>query len=588
MKIILKLFTDLFRRFPFHFMLLFGFVFIQALLNALSVIAVAPITDYLLERVNENASQITQYLIQIFASFGASLTLLTVFLFFGSLTLINGFAGVATQYALLRIKYDVLIHLLTDTMGQFFRARYLFFSQGDMGKLLNSFQQEVNKVGDTFGHIAQLLANLLQAIIFLIVPFVLNPKLTIIFIVTSGIISLPLWLLGGISYSLGKKNTETANISAGVLHETLTAAKLILGFGRQNNAVKRYKISFVNHSIVSVNFQTLQRGISLLFIPFGMTAALVALYIAYLDGVPFSEMTMVMFALMRLIPIIGQLAQGKTSIEGFIPAYEQLEQLRKDASALEEPSGGIAFNGLKDGLRFSNVTFKYPGRKPALDRINFEVNKGSMIALVGQSGAGKTTLVDIMLGLYQQSAGEILLDEKSLLDYDLNSYRQRVGYVPQDPQLFNTTVRENLLWSEPEASEQDIWHSCKLANAESFVRELPDQLETVLGDRGVRLSGGQRQRLALARAIIRKPDLLILDEATSSLDTESERLIQKSIDSLSSEMTIVAIAHRLSTIRNADYVYVIDKGKIIEEGSYRELTQKSGSHLGKMVEEQTL
>jgi len=569
-------------------MLLFGFVFLQALLNALSVVAVAPITDFLLERVGENSSQITQYLTRIFSLFDVNLSLLTVFMFFGSLVLLNGLVGISTQYALLRIKYDVLIHLLSDTMGQFFRARYLFFSQGDMGKLLNSFQQEVNKVGDTFGHIAGLLANILQALIFLTVPFALNPKLTIIFIVTTGIFSGPLWLLGGITYSLGKKNTETANISAGVLHETLTAAKLILGFGRQKNAVKRYKTSFVNHSIVSVKFQTLQRGISMMLIPLGMIAALVALYMAYLDGVPFSNMTMVMFALMRLIPVIGQLVQGKTSIEGFIPAYEQLECLRKDASELEEPKGGIAFNGLKEGLYFSKVSFKYPGRKPALDCINLEVNKGTMTALVGQSGAGKTTLVDLMLGLYQQSEGDILLDEKSLLDYDLNSYRQRVGYVPQDPQLFNTTVRENLLWSAPEATKQDIWHACKLANAEPFIQELPDQLETILGDRGVRLSGGQRQRLALARAIIRKPDLLILDEATSSLDTESERLIQSAIDTLAGEMTIVVIAHRLSTIRNADYVYVLDMGKIIEEGSYRELTQESGSQLGKMVEEQTL
>jgi len=196
--------------------------------------------------------------------------------------------------------------------------------------------------------------------------------------------------------------------------------------------------------------------------------------------------------------------------------------------------------------------------------------------------------VDLMLGLYQQSSGQILLDGKELAEYDINSYRQRIGYVPQDPQLFNTTVRENLLWSDPEASKQDIWHACSLANAEQFVRELPDQLETVLGDRGVRLSGGQRQRLALARAIIRKPDLLILDEATSSLDTESEKFIQQSIDRLAGELTIVVIAHRLSTIRNADYVYVLDNGKIAEEGSYQELMEKGDSCLSKMVTGQNL
>jgi len=586
MNIIIKLFIDLIRRFPWHFILLFGFVFIQALLNALSVIAVAPITDILTERLGENPSKITQGIEHIFNIIKVELTLLTVFIFFGITTIINGLASIASQYALLRIKYDVLIHLLTDTMGQFFRSRYLFFSQGDMGKLLNSFQQEVNKVGDAFGHIAQFLANLLQAIIFLAVPFTLNPKLTVIFLITLTVISFPLWMLRGYIYNLGKRNTETANVGTGILHETLTAAKLILSFGRQKNAVFRYNKAIVNHSHVSIKFQTLQRGISLLFIPIGTCAALISLYIAYLDGIPFSDMVMVMFALMRMMPIIGLLIQGKTSIEGFTPAYEQLEQLRQDAYSMEEPIGELPFIRINDGLHFKNVSFSYPGRKPALDSIDLKIAKGASIALIGQSGAGKTTVVDLILGLFEQSGGEILLDGKAHKEYDLNSYRQKVGYVPQEPQLFNATIRENLLWSAPNASKKDIWNACRLANADQFVQDLPDQLETILGDRGVRLSGGQRQRLALARAIIRKPELLILDEATSSLDTESERLIQESIDTLSKETTIVVIAHRLSTIQNVDYVYLLDKGKIIEEGSYHTLAKKRGSRLNKMVLEQ--
>jgi ATP-binding cassette subfamily B protein len=588
MKVVIKLFRELFVQFPWHFILLFGFVFIQALLNALTVVAVAPITDFLLERLSDNASQVTQYFSQILNSIGVELSLLTVFLFFGGITIVNGFIGVASQYALLRIKYDVLIHLLTSTMGQFFRAQYLFFSQGNMGKLLNSFQQEVNKVGDTFGHIAQFLANILQMFIFLVVPFILSTKLTLIFLGITMTISAPLWFLQRFTYSLGKRNTETANISSDILHETLTAAKLILGFGRQENAVKRYHDSIVKHSEVSVKFQTLIRGITLFYYPLGIISALIALYIAYLDGVPFSDMAMVLFALHRCVPIIGTLVQMKASIEGFTPAYEQLQHLRKDAVDLEEPKGSVKFLGLKEGLHIKKVSFSYPGRKPALKEVSVSIPKGRMTALVGKSGSGKTTLVDLILGLYENCGGNILLNGKELMEYDMNSYRQRVGYVPQDPQLFNTTVRENLLWAAPEADEKTIWHACRLANAEKFVRELPEELDTILGDRGVRLSGGQRQRLALARAIICKPDLLILDEATSSLDTESELLIQQSVDTLSKDITIVVIAHRLSTIRSADYVYVLDGGKIVEEGSYQELSNSSKSNLSKMIFQQSL
>ena len=205
MKVVIRLFSELIRQFPLHFIFLFSFVFLQVLLNTMSVIAVAPITDLLLERLGEDSSKITQYFEKLLISFGSELKLYTVCVFFGGVILGNGLVDVATQYALLRIKYDVLIHMITDTMGQFFRARYLFFSQGNMGKLLNSFQQELNKVGDTFGHIAQLCANLLQALIFLVTPLVLSPKLTLIFIVIAVILGAPLWFLGRKTYNLGKK-----------------------------------------------------------------------------------------------------------------------------------------------------------------------------------------------------------------------------------------------------------------------------------------------------------------------------------------------------------------------------------------------
>jgi ABC-type multidrug transport system fused ATPase/permease subunit len=576
MNIILKLFTDLFHRFPLHFIFLFSFVFLQALLNAISVVAVAPITDFLLNQSGEKSSKITQYFEQLLYSFGWELSIMSVFIVFCMIIFISGIASVISQYALLRIKYDVLIHLLSDIIGQFFRSRFLFFSQSDMGVLLNSFQKEVNKVGDNFGQIAEFFSNLLQACIFLIVPFTLSPKLTIIFLISAGIISSPLWMLRRLSYRLGEKDTETSNIATGVLHESLSAAKLIISFGCQRNTILRYNDSIVKHSAASVNFQTLQRGVALLFSPLGIIATMLVLYIAYLDKIPFSDMAMVMFALMRLIPLIGLLVKGKASIEGFIPAYEQIEQLRELSKTQEEPNNGIKFIDLKEGVFFKNVTFRYPDRKPALKKVNLSFPKRRVTALVGKSGSGKTTVVDLMMGLYENETGDILLDGIKLDDFDLNSFRTRVGYVTQEPQLFNLSIRDNLLWSLPDASEDELWRACRMANAEEFVLELPEQMETLLGDRGVRLSGGQRQRLALARAIIRKPVLLILDEATSALDTESETLIQEALDNLTGEMTIVVIAHRLSTIYNADYVYVLDRGNVVEEGTYSQLANMKG------------
>ena len=211
-----------------------------------------------------------------------------------------------------------------------------------------------------------------------------------------------------------------------------------------------------------------------------------------------------------------------------------------------------------------------------------------MTALIGKSGSGKTTIADLILGFYQKIDGEIFLENTLLKEYNLDSFREKVGLVPQDPQLLNATIRENLLWSNPKASEKDIWEACKLSNSEEFIFKFPNKLDTVVGDRGIRLSGGQRQRISLARAIIRKPDLLILDEATSSLDTESEKLIQESIESLSKDTTILVIAHRMSTIQKADYVYVLNDGKIVEEGSYKELSKKDNGKLAKMISDQEI
>ena len=588
MKTILQLFKELFNRFPWHFMLLFGFVFLQAILSALSVIAVAPIADLLLERSGNDVSEITKVIQTFYSNSGNNLELIHVFIFFGIVTIINSLTGIFIEYSVLRIKYDVLIHLLTDTIGKFFRSKYLFFSQGDMGVLLNSFQQEVDKVGNTFGSIARLFANLLQAIIFLAVPFTLSPKLTILFITIAALISAPLWLLHRLSYGLGKQNTETANRVAGILHESLTAAKLIISFGRQNKTINYYKQAIKQHAKVSVKFQTLIGGVSKLFNPLGVVAALITIYISYIEGMPLGTMAMVLFSLNRLVPVIGLLLSGKTIIEGFVPSYEQMQNLRSDAEAYEVINGTKIFNKLTSGIELKNISFNFPERELTLKDVNINIKKGSFTALVGKSGSGKTTIVDLILGLYEEKSGGILLNGHSLNSYDINTYREKLGYVPQEPQLFNTSIRENFLWSVPHATEKDMWSVCRLSNAEEFVKELPNKLDTILGDRGVRLSGGQRQRLALARALIRKPELLILDEATSSLDTESEGLIQESIDNLAGDMTIVVIAHRLSTIRNADYLYVLEKGEIVERGTFNDLSVKKSGRLSDMIVKQAL
>jgi ABC-type multidrug transport system fused ATPase/permease subunit len=211
-----------------------------------------------------------------------------------------------------------------------------------------------------------------------------------------------------------------------------------------------------------------------------------------------------------------------------------------------------------------------------LNNINATIPKGKMIAFVGESGAGKSTLIDTLIGFNKLKSGHIKIDGISLQDFDVNTYRKKIGYVSQESILFNMSIMDNLIWAKDDANEEDIKNACKLANANEFIENFYEGYQTVVGDRGVRLSGGQLQRIALARAMIRKPDLLILDEATSALDTKSERIIQKAIEKIANETTIVVVAHRLSTIANADYVYVLENGGVKEKGSYEDLIMQKG------------
>ena len=211
-----------------------------------------------------------------------------------------------------------------------------------------------------------------------------------------------------------------------------------------------------------------------------------------------------------------------------------------------------------------------------LTDIDLSIPRGTMVALVGDSGAGKSTLIDLIMGFHEPTQGRILIDGTPLQALDILSYRHRIGYVPQDAVLFNTTIRENLRWAKPDATHDEIRQACRQAHAEEFIERFPEGYDTVVGDRGVRLSGGQCQRMALARALLRQPELLILDEATSSLDSQSERLIQQAIEAAAKNTTVIVIAHRLATIVNADAIYVLHGGRIVEEGTYRTLRQQHG------------
>jgi ATP-binding cassette subfamily C protein len=291
-------------------------------------------------------------------------------------------------------------------------------------------------------------------------------------------------------------------------------------------------------------------------------------------AVPAAALFLLLFLFARLMPRVMGIPERLQTIATLLPALAAVCELDARCHEAAEPTASHARDlSLTRDVKFDDVTLAYHGAAgvPAVDGVNLTILAGRTTAIVGASGAGKTTLADLLMGLLTPARGRVLVDGQPLGPHHLKGWRAQIGYVPQDTFLFHDTVRANLLWAWPEATDEDLRRALRMAAAASFVEALPEGLDTVIGDRGSRLSGGERQRLSLARALLRDPKLLILDEATSSLDFENERQIQKAIAQLHHRVTIVVITHRLSTIRGADMIYVMDRGRIAESGTWEEL-----------------
>ena len=364
------------------------------------------------------------------------------------------------------------------------------------------------------------------------------------------------------------------------MSEHFSGIKVAKSHGNEQQHIDHFCDLSKDIESVQVRFLKIQAKTRMLF-TMGSVIILSLIFYAALRWfkMPMGNLLLLLVVFARFLPKISVLQQTHQTIINMIPAFSSVMSMQKKSEAAKEYGADqtIKTHRLKHQLTLNDVGFNYSSNKTTLKHIHLTIQPNQTIAIVGHSGAGKSTLADILIGLLTPTTGEICVDGKALIGEQLQAWRQSIGYVTQETYLFHDSIISNLRWAKPNASDAEIQHALKMAAADEFVERLPEGLNTIIGDRGVRLSGGERQRLALARALLREPSLLVLDEATNALDTLSEAKIQEALIALRGKITIVIIAHRLSTVRHADKIIVMDQGLIIESGTWPELqAQESG------------
>ena len=454
-----------------------------------------------------------------------------------------------------------------------------FFSQKRVGELNSRISSDITQIQDT---LTSTIAEFLRQFILIIGGVLLlaneSIKLTLLMLSVVPLVAVAAVIFGRFIRKYSKNVQDKVAESQVIVEETMQGITIVKAFANEWYEIARYNGKIKEVVKIAIKGGK-YRGYFASFIIFCLFGAIVAV-VWY--GVRLSisgEMSvgqLISFVLYSTFvgASFGGIAELYAQIQKAIGATERVfELLDETPEKINSVQDTVETKKIKGDVTFNNVAFSYHSRKEikVLKDVSFTANFGQKIAIVGPSGTGKSTIASLLLRFYNINEGEILVDGKNIYDYDLENLRGNMSIVPQDVILFGGTIRENIAYGKPNATEEEILIAAKQANAYNFIESFPEKFETIVGERGIKLSGGQRQRIAIARALLKNPSILILDEATSSLDSESEKLVQEALEILMQGRTSIIIAHRLSTIRSADQILVLDKGKITEQGTHQEL-----------------
>ena len=477
------------------------------------------------------------------------------------------------------ISQDIEHSLRTDTFNNVLGLDLAFFENKSSGRLMAILNDDVNQLETFLDNGANRLVQTATTVLVIGGTFLYISPLVAVF----AFIPIPIIIFGSLRFTnriaerYTKIRNDIENLNAN-LSNSITGILTVKSFNREKKESERITLS--SNEVKSANYHAIR--LSAAFIPiiriailFGFTATLLIGGFLALDGeIKVATYSVMLFITQRLLWPLTELGVIFDSYQKAMASFRRIINLKNTTPTID--NGNENLTSFNKKIEISNLNFEYVKNFPVLNDISIDINKGQTTAIVGSTGSGKSTLIKLILRLYDSTSGEIKFDGKNIRNLELDSLRNKIGLVSQDIFLFEGTVFENIAYGNLDAKDEEVWEAAKLSESDKFINLLPNKENTIVGERGQKLSGGQRQRISIARAILKNPEILILDEATSAVDNETEAAIQRSINTLKEGRTVIAIAHRLSTIRNAEIIYVLEEGKVVESGNHESLLEING------------
>jgi len=551
---------------PYRFKFIIGLIFLA--LSSSTFMVFPALTGQLVDSATGQASRLLK-----------DINLIALGLF--GVILLQGIFSFFRIYFFAQVSENAVADIRRSLYAKFVVLPIPFFEQRRVGEITSRITSDVAQLQDTLSiTLAELFRQLVTLIVGVVIIMVTSVKLSLFMLATFPVLVLMAFIFGKRIKKLSKATQEEIAKTNVIVEETLQAINVVKAFTNELFEVGRYNRSLSN-AVRNALRASYFRGAFVSFIIVGLFGGIILVLWYGASLVEAGELTigdLVQFIIYTTFigASVGGLGDMYGKVQSSLGAADRvLEILDEPVEPTHLPTNPAEQNfKIAGNIAYQNVAFSYPTRPDiaVLKDISFGISAGEKIALVGPSGAGKSTIVSLLMKFYELSSGKILVDGRDINTLNLTQLRQHVGIVPQEVLLFGGSIRENIAYGRPNATDEEIITAARKANAYDFIQSFPEGLDTLVGERGIKLSGGQRQRIAIARAILKNPAILILDEATSSLDSESEKLVQAAMDELMKNRTSIIIAHRLSTIRKADKILVIENGRIVEQGNHEDLS----------------